>query len=61
MTDTIFFKHKYITLPNPTPEDVIVKALQNLKHAIKGMKNHKGNTIFEALLRMKELFNTEPV
>ena len=60
VTDAVFFKHKYINQPTLNPEDVIVKALQYLKHAIKGTKNHKGNKKLEALVIMEELFNKNP-
>ena len=57
MTDTVFFKHKYIIQKTLTPEDMFIKALQYLKHVIKGTANHKGKTL-EALVKMEELFNT---
>ena len=43
MTDTVFFKHNYITQTTLTPEDAIVNAPQDFKHEIKEMKNQKGN------------------
>ena len=60
MTDTVFFKHKYITQPTLTPEDVIVKDLQDLKHSIKGTINRKQSKYFEAIVKTEELINTDP-
>ena len=41
VSDTIFFKHKYITQPPVSPEDTIVAAAQQLTAALKG--NARGN------------------
>ncbi|KAL7480170.1 hypothetical protein ACHAW6_005874 [Cyclotella cf. meneghiniana] len=54
ITDTVFFKHKYITQPTVTPADAIVKAYQDLTFALKGIKNHKGNAHMEALSRIQD-------
>jgi hypothetical protein len=54
ITDTIFFKHKYITQPTVTPADAIVKAYQDLTFALQGLKNHKGNAHMEALARVQD-------
>jgi hypothetical protein len=35
VSDTVHFKHKYITQPTLTPEDTIVKAINDLTHALK--------------------------
>jgi hypothetical protein len=42
MSDTVFFKTKYITQPTMTPVDIITKALNNLTQALKGKNNVKG-------------------
>ncbi len=34
ISDTVFFKHRYITQPTVTPEDQIVKAIGNLTSAL---------------------------
>eukprot|EP00804_Cyclotella_cryptica_P008147 CCRYP_004624-RA/>CCRYP_004624-RA protein AED:0.13 eAED:0.13 QI:0/0/0/1/0/0/3/0/1209 len=39
VTDTVFFIHKYITQPEVKPADVIIKAYNDLKAALQGMKN----------------------
>ena len=54
----MFFKHMYINQATLTPEDVIVNALQDLKHAIKGTTNQKVNKNLEALVKMEEILNT---
>ena len=42
MSDTVFFKHKYLTQPTVPPEDTIVAAAQQLTAALKGnAKDHK--------------------
>jgi len=61
ISETVFFKHKYITQPTLTSEDIIIKALQDPKHAIKGTHNVKGNANMEGLKKMKEIFDEIPV
>ena len=36
VTDNVFFKHKYLTNPEVTPEDKVVAAAQILTQAMKG-------------------------
>ena len=55
----MFFKHKYITQPTLTPKDVIIKALQDLKHALNRTKNHKGDESLETLVKMDKLLNVK--
>jgi hypothetical protein len=49
ISDTVFFKHKYITQPTLTPADTIVKAINDLTHALKGKRKQKGISQIEAL------------
>ena len=42
VSDTVHFKHKNITQPTITPEDTIVKALNDLTQALKERRNTKG-------------------
>ncbi|KAL7474341.1 hypothetical protein ACHAW6_000317, partial [Cyclotella cf. meneghiniana] len=49
ITDTVFFKHKYITQPTVTPANAIVKAYHDLISAINGIKNTKSDSHLEAL------------
>ena len=59
VSETVFFKHKYTTQPTLTLKDVIIKALQDLKHALNGTKNHKGDKSLETLVKMDELLNVK--
>ena len=59
VSETVFFKHKYITQPTLTPKDVIIKALQDLKHALNGTRNHKGDKSLDTLVKMDELLNVK--
>jgi len=49
--ETVFFKQKYITQPTATPADTIVKALDDLTHALKRRRNVKGEAQMDALKR----------
>ena len=53
ITDTVWFKHKYITQPKVTPVDHIVKAINDLTCALKGRKNTEGLEQIEALQKPK--------
>jgi len=60
ISDTVFFKHKYITQPTVTPVDTIVKALDDLTHTLKGRRNVKGEEQMGALETINELLNNIP-
>jgi hypothetical protein len=60
ISDTVFFKHKYITHSTVTPVDTKVKALDDLTHALKGRKNANDETQMEALEKINELLNNVP-
>ena len=36
VSETVFFKHKYLTMPTITPEAALLKAVDDLKNAIEG-------------------------
>ena len=55
ITDTVFFKHKYITQPTVTPEDAVVNAYQNLENAIKGINSAQKAAQLEALERIEDM------
>ena len=57
ISDTVHFKHKYITEPTLTPEDTIVKALNDLTQALKERRNKKGIEELDALQRINDLLN----
>ena len=61
LTDTVWFKHKYITQPKVTPADQIVKAINNLTCALKGKNNVEGLEQMEALQKLKELLTKSPI
>ena len=60
ISDTVHFKHKYRTEPTLTPEDTIVKALNDLTQALKERRNKKGIEELDALQRINELLNNIP-
>jgi hypothetical protein len=55
VTDTVFFKHKYITQPTVTPADAIVNAYNKLRQAIQGLQHSKDDAHFEALERIENI------
>jgi hypothetical protein len=55
ISDTVFFKHQYITNPQVTPETLIIKAASNLTSALKGTISSKGK-MAEVLQKFSELF-----
>jgi hypothetical protein len=52
ISDTVYFKHKHITQPSLTTEDLVIKAIQDLSNAFKGGKNLGDNTQIEAITRL---------
>ncbi len=60
ISDTVFFKHRCITQPTLMQADIIVKAIDDLTHALKGRKNVKGDAQIEALEKINELLNNIP-
>jgi hypothetical protein len=60
VSDPVYFKHKHITQPTLTLEDTIVKALNDLTHALKERRNTKGILEIEALQKIDELLNKIP-
>ncbi len=61
MSDTVYFKTKYITQPILTAADVIIKALHNLAQALKGKNNVKGSEQIEALKKLDDILKNSPV
>jgi hypothetical protein len=56
VSDTVFFKHQYITYPTVSPENLVVAAAQQLTSALKG-NILAGNETVEAL---KKVSNYSP-
>jgi hypothetical protein len=52
ISNTVYFKHKHITQPTLTTEDLVIKMIQDLSNAIKGGKNPGGNTQIEAITQL---------
>jgi hypothetical protein len=61
ITDTVWFKHKFITQPKVTPVDHIVKAINDLTCALKGRKNTEGLEQIEALQKLEELLTKSQI
>ncbi len=59
VSDSVHFKHKYITQSTLTPEDTVVKAINDLTHALREIRNAKGILQIKALRKMDELFNKQ--
>ena len=60
VSDTVFFKTKYITQPTLTPADVITKALNDLTQALKGKTNQQGLDQIEALTKLNNILGNAP-
>ncbi|KAL7542490.1 hypothetical protein ACHAWF_007187 [Thalassiosira exigua] len=56
VSDTVVFKHKYITWPSQTPSDLIAKAVHDLINALRGKVNHEGQRQMEDLRRLGGIF-----
>ncbi len=52
ISDTVHFKHKYIAQPALTPEDTVVKVLNDLTNTLKQKRNNKGIIEYEALQKI---------
>ena len=52
ISDTVYFKHKHITQPSLTTEDLVIKTIRDLSNAIKGGKNLGSSTQIEAITRL---------
>jgi hypothetical protein len=55
VSNTVFFKHQYITNPQVSPETLVIKAVQKLTSAIKGTISRDIETA-ETLVKVRELF-----
>ena len=60
VSDTVFFKHKYIMQPTLTLADILTKAIDDLTHTLKGRRNMKGIMELEALQKLDKLLNQAP-
>ncbi len=55
ISDTVFFKHQYITNPQVTPETLVIKAASDLTSALKGTISCNGK-MAEAPQKFSKLF-----
>ena len=55
ISDTVFFKHQYITNPQITPKTLVIKAASDLTSALKGMIS-RNVKMAEALQKFSKLF-----
>ena len=56
--DTVFFRHKYLTMPAITTADALIKAADNLVEVITGQLP-KNNVTADAVEQLMEIFKTE--
>ena len=55
VSNTVFFKHQYITNPQVTPETLVIKVASELTNALKGSVS-RNDKITEVLEKFSELF-----
>ncbi len=60
VSDTVFFKTKYLTQTTLTPADIITKALNDLTQALKEKNNQQGIDQMEALTKLNNILNNAP-
>jgi hypothetical protein len=60
ISDTVFFKIKFIIQPTLTPTNTIVNAITGLTNALKVMRNIKGIQNIERLRLLDKLLNNIP-
>ncbi len=60
ISDTVFFKTKFITQPTLTPADNIVKAIADLTNTLKGTRNTEGIQEIKQLKQLDNLLNNIP-
>ena len=57
ISDTVFFKHKYITNPSVTPEDAVISAANRMSAALQAYKpNNMQEEDIDALRRLEAIF-----
>ena len=52
ISDTVFFQHKYLTQPVVTPVDTMIKAMSNLRSALRKQANTVGTAEMEVLKQL---------
>ena len=61
ISDTVVFHHKYITQPEITPEDQIIKAVDDLTSALRQRVNKQGKEDMQVLRKMNDILNSKDV
>ena len=60
VSETVFFKHKYITNPGITPADTIVNTINNVTTALWGtMPTPLHKSSYQAIQRLQTILNQE--
>lgn len=54
ISDTVFFKHKYITQSTLTPEDLVIKTIQNPTNSIKVDSSQKDDVQINTITRLAD-------
>ena len=57
VSDTVFFKHRYLTSPEVTPYDAIMKALKEINEALMGKRGATGDENFKAIQQLETIFS----
>jgi hypothetical protein len=57
--ETVFFKHKYLTMPSITPADALIKAVDNLMDTISELIPQDGVTV-DAVEQLMEIYKYKP-
>jgi hypothetical protein len=60
ISDTVFFKTKFITQPTPAPANTVINAITNLTNALKGTRNVEGIQDIKQLKLLDKLLNNIP-
>jgi len=58
VSDTVVFRHRYVTKPFATPADKLMKAISNLKHKITKTNNVNGYKQLAALKKLDAIHQT---
>ena len=56
--ETVFFKHKYLTMPSITPADALIKAVDNLMDTITGLMPKNSVTV-DAVEQLMEIYRIQ--
>jgi hypothetical protein len=56
--ETVFFKHKYLTMPSITPADALIKAADNLVDTISGLMPQNGVTV-DAVGQLMDIYKIQ--